>query len=121
MLHAYGEFWSQFTDFDGRATRKEFWFAEVMNLIVFSLGIILLLNNGTIAGFRHPTTALLVIIVAIAYLLLYVCAAFLPTLALFSRRLNDAGFSYSILFLCLVPVIGWILIFIFLCLPTKNY
>ena len=43
---------------------------------------------------------------------------FVPQLAIAVRRLRDNGKHWAWLFLLLIPIVGWIVILIFLCLPS---
>ena len=49
-----------------------------------------------------------------------VVALLIPTLALTWRRLHDAGFPGPFYFLMFIPVVGPILVLIFLALPTRT-
>lgn len=84
-------FFDHYTDFSGRARRREYWSMVLWNLI-FMIPFPL-----------YPIWALV---------------AFLPTLALTVRRLHDRNLSGWLLLLLLVPIIGQLVIFIITCLDS---
>jgi uncharacterized membrane protein YhaH (DUF805 family) len=94
----------QYADFDGRARRKEFWtFALPNSAVAFVLYLIaVLVNNFTF-------TIILYSIVGIAYL-----AILLPTLAVGVRRLHDTGRPGTFLLLALIPIVGGIILLVFM-------
>jgi len=92
-----------YVDFAGCVSRKPYWLFVLWNAIVFILLEI-------ICGFLGDTGN---IIYALASL-----AVFLPSLGMAVRRLHDSDKSAWWLLLYLIPVIGWITIFIFLVLPS---
>lgn len=86
-----------FFDFGGKETRKVYWLFYLNCIILyFILGLI----SGTVS--------------AIVGLILL-----LPALGILVRRLRDAGFSPWLALLLLVPVVGWIIVAILACFPSK--
>lgn len=97
-----------YVDFKGRATRKQFWlFTLFLILIMFILGIIL-----GIAGVAQAAAGNISMIIQIAL--------FLPSLAIAIRRLRDAGFSPWWILIGLIPLLGWFVLFVFYCFPSKK-
>ncbi len=90
-----------YVDFKGRATRKQYW------LFVLFVYVILL-----VIGLFGDTGAMISNICSWAVLL--------PSLAIAARRLRDGGFSPWFLFFLLLPVIGWIVLLVLFCMPSKN-
>ena len=95
-----------YVNFEGRATRKQFWMYVLFQVIVaFVLNLLSMMDNfvGTLFW-----------IVA----LLYSLAVILPGLAIGVRRLHDtnrSGWWWLIYFL---PIIGWIVLLVFWVLPS---
>jgi len=87
--------------FDGRARRKEYWMFVLGNLIVS----ILLIIVGGILGIRGFLT------------LLYSLGIFIPCLALTIRRLHDTDRSGWWLLISLIPLLGGLVLFVFMVLP----
>lgn len=86
-------FFNHYVDFSGRARRKEYWYIVLWNLIFLPV---------------YP---------------IWGVVSFIPFLALFWRRMHDIGKSGWLYLLNFIPIIGTIIIFIFLCtdsLPYKN-
>lgn len=92
---------NHYIDFAGRATRKQYW------LYVLFVWIILF-----VIGLFGDTGVMISNICSLAILL--------PSLAIAVRRLRDGGFSPWFLLFLLLPVIGWIVLLVLYCLPSKN-
>lgn len=84
---------NKYADFNGRATRSEFWWFMLF-LFLVSCALNLINRSGTLAG-------------------LFSLATFLPSIAVGARRLHDTNRSGWWQLLVLVPVIGWIVLLIF--------
>lgn len=88
-----------YVGFQGRARRKEYW---LFSLISFFVSIMLLIVEG-----MTDLTGVLTII--------YYFATILPSLAVVVRRLHDTGRSGWWYFLSLIPLVGPIIVLVFLC------
>ena len=97
MIKAYVNYWKGFINFGGRTTVGGYWWAFLANIIV-----------TTILGVILPSASLI-----------WSAVNLLPGLAIFFRRLRDAGKTWFNIFWLLVPVLGWILIILFLIKPSK--
>ncbi|RUO30060.1 DUF805 domain-containing protein [Aliidiomarina sedimenti] len=94
----------QYAVFQGRARRKEYWMFILFNLIVsFVLGFI----DGVIGTFDAEIGLGLLSGV-------YALAIFIPSLAVLVRRLHDTGRSGWWIFISLIPLIGLIVLLVFL-------
>jgi len=130
-MHYYFDVLKRYWDFDGRATRKEFW---MFVLISFIITIILSIIDGVaglsivvhewapIAGDAAKGAAPIQIApveIGILYTI-YTLAIFLPALGVAVRRLHDTGRSgwwWLINFVC---CIGGITLIVFYCLPGTQ-
>ena len=104
-MHWYIKVLKQYFDFSGRARRKEYWLFALINLLI-SLGFSII--DG-ITGTMDSDTG---------YGLLsglYALAVFIPTLAVAVRRLHDTSRSGWWLLILFVPLIGLIVLLVFLC------
>ena len=82
-------------DFKGCAKRSTFWWVVLANIIIgFALG--LLGSVGTIAS------------------TIYSIATLIPGLAIVFRRLHDTGRSGWNLLRLLLPIVGWIILIVYL-------
>ena len=92
----------QYSDFKGRARRKEYWMFTIFNIIFGGIAMTLDSVFGiTIEGVGYgPLYGI------------YVLVLFIPGLAVAVRRLHDIGKSGWMLLIALIPVIGaiWILV-----------
>ena len=95
--------------FKGRSSRKEFWMFAVFGFVIFPL--------AQVVGFLiFPVETSL-----IGELFLYGYSLFIliPTLAIMTRRVHDTGQQGALVFLALIPYIGFLIILI-LCLQKGN-
>ncbi len=102
FLAAYLGMMQNFANFKDRTMRNGFWMAFWVNFLIECL-------LGIFAGFISFFSILIS---------LYSLAIFVPFLALTVRRLRDAGKEWYYVFFYLIPVVGWILLIIFLCQPS---
>ncbi len=92
--------------FRGRATRSEYWFFVLFNLIFAIVAMIIdniigsKITMNTINGAQALPYGYIYI--------LYALAAFIPGLAVLVRRLHDVGKSGWFFFIVLIPIAGWI-------------
>ncbi len=98
----YLKVFRQFSDFEGRASRREYWMFILFNSIFAFAAIILdnLLGITIGAGSFGPLYAL------------YGLTMFIPTWAVSVRRLHDSDKSGWMMLISVIPLIGsiWILI-----------
>ena len=88
---------SNYVNFQGRARRSEYWFWFLFTVL---LGIVANLIDGILGIYLLAGLATLAII--------------LPSIAVGVRRLHDTGRSGFWLFIALVPLVGAIVLIIFL-------
>jgi uncharacterized membrane protein YhaH (DUF805 family) len=91
----------RYVDFQGRARRREYWMFFLANVIV---SVLFLLIGSMIMNSSEVTVPNMI----------YSLAVLLPSLAAAARRLHDTGKSAWYLFIGLVPIVGPILIIVFL-------
>jgi uncharacterized membrane protein YhaH (DUF805 family) len=89
---------SKYVDFDGRASRSEFWWWTLFTFLVsLATGIVSDLLSG-----------------------LFSLAVLLPSLAVGARRLHDTDRSAWFLLLWLIPVIGWLILLFWAIQDSKE-
>ena len=99
MFNYYVTCLKKYVDFSGRATRSEYWYFFLMNSLVgLVLGIMGLYNLSNI----------------------YSLFVLIPGLAVFVRRMHDIGRSGWNWLWGFLPIVGWIILLIYLCTPTKG-
>ena len=88
----------RYFDFDGRARRAEYWWFVLFNLIV---SIVIGIIDGVVFGVQVLG-------------LIYALAILLPALGVSVRRLHDTNRSGWWLLISFVPVVGFIILIVFL-------
>jgi uncharacterized membrane protein YhaH (DUF805 family) len=89
---------SKYADFGGRATRSEYWWFVLFIVLV---GLAASIVSNTLSG-------------------LFSLATLLPQIAAATRRLHDTNRSGWWQLIVLVPVIGWIVLIVFLAQEGKE-
>lgn len=110
----------RYAEFSGRSRRKEYWMFFLLNVIVYSVAVILLLAGGLGAAFADPTAMAEwdqgdfgpLGWIAIALLLLWILGTLIPQIAVNIRRLHDknhSGWWYlGMIVLSQIPLIGFL-------------
>lgn len=102
-----------YANFEGRARRKEYWMFYLFNfLAVIIIGFL----AGIISGILKTNFGIPVFCI-------YYLAIILPSLAVAVRRLHDIGKSGWWLFISLIPIVGSIILLVWLCIegtPGQN-
>lgn len=99
----------KYATFSGRAQRAEYWYFTLFSAII----IIILSVLDTITGLYNYETDLGLLSS------IYALGILIPNIAVAVRRLHDIGKSGWWLLLILIPIIGVIVIFIFMVLDSK--
>ena len=107
-----GGFLRKYAAFGGRATRSEFWGFALASVIVFAV-------IGFLAGFGAMLSPGELPIMAMP-LVAYGVGMVVPGLAAMTRRFHDAGFSGRLGLMLLVPIVGWIVLAVFMALPSER-
>lgn len=107
-----------YATFEGRASRSEYWwfqfFQTVLYLLVVVAGFLPVLLNPPPVTEPKPTA-----IVAAVVLLLLWLAFFIPSIAVFVRRLHDINLSGWFYFLTVIPGFGFTFAVVFGVLPSN--
>lgn len=113
MIEYYKMALNRYADFSGRSRRSEYWYFVLGNvLIVFALAIV----GGGIAAAVGSEEAMMIPagLIGIFYL-----AVLIPSLALIVRRFHDQGKSGWFALLMLIPYLGGLIVFVFMCLDSE--
>ena len=98
----------KYAEFRGRSRRKEFWYFNLISLLI-------VIAAGTIDFF----------IGQLIFYPLYMLISFIPSLAVFVRRLHDTNKTGWWFLIGLIPLLGAIIIIFFLCqnsdVEKNNY
>ena len=99
---------NQYSDFNSRARRKEYWMFALVNFIISTL--IVGVDNALGFSFNYIGN----VSGTGVFNLLYNLLILIPSLAVAVRRLHDIGKSGWMLLIGLIPLVGaiWLLIFL---------
>ncbi|WP_371537035.1 DUF805 domain-containing protein [Streptomyces sp. NBC_01023] len=103
-MNWYLDVLKNYVGFSGRARRQEYWMFTLFSIIISVVLAIIsmaVLDSNWLSG-------------------LYTLAVLLPTLAVTVRRLHDTGRSGGWIFIALVPLVGWIILLVFLVLEGER-
>lgn len=103
-MNWYLEVLKKYTVFTGRAGRKEFWFFVLFNIIAYIILSALDAFLGTMGVLG----------------LLYSLAVLLPGLAVSVRRLHDTNRSGWWVLIGIIPLIGFIVLFVFAVMDSDH-
>lgn len=106
IFDAVGVCVQKYARFDGRASRPEFWYAQLASLIVVFAVIVVV---------WIPVVGWLALLALWAFAM----ASIVPLLAVTVRRLRDAGFHWAWIFLSLAPF-GGIALLVMCAQPSKH-
>ena len=110
---------SNYTNFQGRARRKEYWgFVLFFYLALIALSLAALVTDFALgnmdSGDETP-------VATIAISGIFVLAGILPWIAMSVRRQHDIGLSGWFFLLILLPYIGNLIIFVFSLIPSQKH
>lgn len=101
MIAAYKAMFANFTNFNGKTNRRNFWLAVLANFIVsFIVGFVSGLISLPIVG------------------TIYALVMMIPSLAMEIRRMHDINKSGWNLLLSLIPLVGFIIVIYLFCQPS---
>lgn len=106
---------SHYADFSGRARRAEYWTFYLINLLIISI----LQGIGIAFTFANDDDFILVNLLFMILAGIYSLVIFMPQLAVAVRRLHDSGKSGAMILLNLIPIIGGIIVFVFMCMDSE--
>ncbi len=98
-----------YTDFSGRATRTEYWYFFLIDLLLILAAKLI---DQVFGIYTHSGIGLVTG--------LYGLFIFLPNLAVTIRRLHDTNSSGWWVLIVFIPMIGWIVLKVFMLLPTQE-
>ncbi len=102
---------NNYANFSGRARRSEYWYFCLFSGIVTAV-------LSTLAGNPENGRNIFTVLAS-----LFSIVVFIPNLAVIWRRLHDIGKSGLNYFWVILPLIGWILLIVWLCrdsMPGDN-
>lgn len=113
---------NNYTNFNGRARRKEYWSFQLVNFI-FILPIYLL-TIFTMVSTNDGSSPSMLSFIPLGLILLYAFAIFIPSLAVAVRRLHDTDRSGWFFLLSFVPLVSLVMLYFYFSegtMGTNNY
>ncbi|MEQ4923010.1 DUF805 domain-containing protein [Proteus hauseri] len=102
-------------NFSGRARRKEYWMFTLINIIIFMFFMI------SIVGLREKGESSPVSTAGLTLIVFYYLFTIIPSLSLCVRRFHDQDRSGWFVLLLLIPSLGPLIVFVFMCIEgTKG-
>ena len=98
IIEATKLFFTRYVDFNGRSRRSEYWWAYLAVVII--------------------SAVLTVVLGELAYI--WSLATLVPQIAITIRRLHDIGKSGWWYLICLIPLVGAIILLVFMCLDSTE-
>lgn len=121
IFNAYITCWKRYAKFSGRASRSEYWYWLLADLILFLITFclfFLFINSGDTSY-----DAYLAYRWTVGIFRLYALVTFLPTLAVTMRRLHDVGYGGVLLGIgvniCYATVVGAIVMLLYVIRPGQ--
>lgn len=94
---------NHYVDFDGRASRKEYWMFVAFYLAIY-------IGLSIVSGIFGAVSDALALLVSLL-VMLFGLAIILPSLGIAVRRLHDTGRSGWFILLGLIPLVGLVLLY----------
>ena len=109
----------RYADFEGRSRRKEYWMFALFTLIVYVLfgGLMMAGGFAMAAGGEAPGPLFWL---GVVFLVIFALGSFIPALAVVVRRFHDQDKSGWMVLLQLIPYVGPIVVFVFMCLEGTR-
>lgn len=108
-MNWYLEVVQKYAVFEGRARRKEYWYFTLFNVLI-AIGLSVL---DSITGTFNPETGVGL------FGGIYTLVIFLPSLGVLIRRLHDTGRTGWWCLIVLVPVLGALVLLVFVILDSE--
>ena len=111
----------RYTDFSGRSQRKEYWMFALFSAIV-TMVVLALMFGGMPAmdEYGAPGDPGMMFYVGIGLLALFGLGSIIPSIAVQVRRFHDQDKSGWFVLLGLIPYVGGIVVFVFMCLDGTQ-
>ena len=106
----------KYADFDGRASRSEYWHF----LLVYQLLFVAILFTCAFLSYISPLSSVVGVGFGLVILVLLSVIMVIPGAAVSVRRLHDQGRSGGLVFIGFIPVLGTILLLILMALPGES-
>lgn len=103
-MQEYLAMWKNYANFKDRTSVRGYWMAVLFNFLA-ELILVVLASFASVLGILSG---------------LYSLAILIPSLAITVRRLRDSGRAWYHIFIAFVPLVGGILLIVWLCQKTNS-
>ena len=110
-VEAFTTAWRKSFTYGGKATRAEYWWFYLIDLLV-NIAVVIGLNSSS-------SNPILFFIFSLGWL--YAVASIFPSISITVRRLRDIGKKWTWIFINLIPFIGGLWFIYLLCQPSGRY
>lgn len=105
MWTAYKRFWQRYVDFQGKSTRADYWWVQLVNVLLVALmlttflgfgwatGEVVQNSNSLLEADDMSTGGIFGVMTVLLATMAYNLATFIPSIALGVRRVRDTGLS----------------------------
>jgi uncharacterized membrane protein YhaH (DUF805 family) len=114
----------RYADFQGRSRRKEYW---MYFLLVFGVTTVFQILTGVLGSFGasiDPETGIVTpgkgAFIVFLVMVLFFVGTIVPSIAVVVRRLHDQDKSGWLALLSFIPIVGGIILLVFMCLPGTT-
>lgn len=107
----------KYADFEGRASRSEYWNFFLMYQLLF----VAILFTCAFLSYISPLSSAVGVGFGLVILVLMSVVMVIPGVAVAVRRLHDQGRSGGLVFIGVVPVIGTIILLVLMALPGESH
>lgn len=111
FINAIKTCYRKYATFKGRATRKEYWYFYLYNVLISWV-----LLGLSISFYSNSKVSDIILVMTIVFILF----SLLPSLAVGVRRLHDTGRSGWDFMIAFIPVIGFFMVIYFLCCSSEK-
>jgi len=102
MIEAYKKMFANYANFSGRASKGEYWWVVLCQVIIYVVFYVLMFAGAMISNG--------LVMVVYGLMMLYGLATFVPLLALTMRRLHDSDKSGWFVLLGCIPCVNIVLL-----------
>ncbi|SCX98034.1 Uncharacterized membrane protein YhaH, DUF805 family [Novosphingobium aromaticivorans] len=110
----------RYADFSGRSRRKEYWMFMLFSVIVTMVCVTLLVAGGMSIDENGESTPGPLFWVGVVAMTVWGLGSIIPSIAVQVRRFHDQDKSGWMVLLGLIPYVGGLIVFIFMCLEGTR-
>lgn len=110
----------RYADFSGRSRRKEYWMFVLLSFIVLAVCMALMFAGGMSADASGEDAPGPLFWLGVVLMAIWGLGSIIPSIAVQVRRFHDQDKSGWLVLLGLIPYVGGLIVFIFMCLEGTR-